>query len=169
MFEQSNTRTNSYLRQKDVLFENDMALLLVEVLKPNPFKSQKDRVRLSCLPELPTLCPVALLKELLAKPGNPSDPLFSFIANGQVLAMNSEIFNQLLRTVLAAAGVDSNNVSTPSFRRGGPTSAAERGISHELSKAQENRRSNCYSRYIEREFELRTQYDNMIRAAIAES
>lgn len=81
-------------------------------------------------------------------------------------ALSPILFNDILRKAPRNANIDCLKYSTHSFRRGGTTFASSAGASAESLKAQGNWRSDCYERYVARDFDLRLEFVKKIQDAL---
>ncbi len=114
-----------------------------------------DRVLRVPVPLVPTrsVCPTTAIRVMQAQPGypvnNPQAPLFTFIKDGRPVPLTHSAFTTALRHVLDLCGVESENYSGHSFRRGGATYAFKRGITPLLIKAQGDWKSECYQAYVD--------------------
>lgn len=155
--------SNFCLRVKDVDLLPDRASFRVKVLKTNRFLDTRMKLIVPRLLEKPTLCAALALENMLCsvKP-SPKDNLFSYIVDGKILSLSGRTFNSLLRSVLAAAGLETANFSAHSFRRGGATFYAFMGVDPSLIKAQGNWRGDCYLRYVDQTEALQEELGNCI-------
>lgn len=97
------------------------------------------------------LCPVSTLLRSLQSNGcrQATDKLFTFVSWGRKHEMSHSIFDFMLKRVLKAVGLSSEQYSGHSFRRGGATHALYAGIPAEVIRAQGDWKSLAYLRYID--------------------
>ncbi|MES9881885.1 MAG: hypothetical protein ABW185_13485 [Sedimenticola sp.] len=92
------------------------------------------------------LCPVSAFELMLRLcPVSPEKPLFSWSSG---CAFTYSAFQSKLKFLIKSLGLNSDNYSTHSFRRGGATLAFQAGISSELIQLQGDWRSDAYKKYL---------------------
>ena len=96
------------------------------------------------------MCPVNALKKLLAGlPDEPDLPLFSFYdVHVKLSSLKYSIFVKCLKAALQKAGVNPDQYSGHSLRRGGCSFAFSLGIPPLLIKLRGDWKSNAYERYV---------------------
>ena len=121
----------------------------------------KEKVLLLPLPPIPghILCPVAALKHMWSFAQLPSEPipLFSYHTPLGYKSVTYCTFLKHLRVVLEKVGVQANQFSGHSLRRGGASYALSIGIPGEVIKILGDWKSDCYQRYLDTSIHTRFQ------------
>ena len=150
---------DNYLRHKHITVKNDH--ILVNVFWT---KSMQLGERVLQLPLLPVanseLCPVkAMLDMFRMVPGEGDAPLFSK-ANGFPITYPSYL--KFLKNKIHQVGLNHNNYSTHSFRRGAASWALSCGVPESVIQMMGDWKSDCYKRYINCPLESRMQFARCI-------
>lgn len=135
---------------KDVTFDTDIAYIRVRHSKTNQF-GQRVLVIPFATGWPSELCPVKALKDMLGDSMLDDDnvPLFTFSrAKSTPSFIDYNMFIKSLKSSLLKAGVNPEDYSGHSFRRGGCSYAISLGLPHHIVKLRGDWKSNCYERYI---------------------
>jgi hypothetical protein len=137
-----------HLTQADLFYSPPGYVILVKWTKTH----QHGQHVLLPVPEIPHKhCPIKAIRRMLAD-HTPTTiatrliPLF-MVPNTQS-PMTTTYLAQSLRVILAALGVDANNYSLHSLRRGGATSAFNAGVNHVKIQRHGTWRSDCFWTYV---------------------
>lgn len=138
-----------HLCRRDVTF-CDQGILI----KVRHNKTIQCHERLLPVPMLPSggaLCPVKAIVRLWQKfPNMPLEaPLFSYMESGKLKCVDYNGFVDKVRTLVARCGLNPNDYSGHSFRRGGCTWAWQQGVSPEYIMAQGDWRSSSWMAYVD--------------------
>ncbi|WAR29162.1 hypothetical protein MAR_002730, partial [Mya arenaria] len=119
------------------------AAFLSKSLKFNSIKQYLNIVR-------HPLCPVQALfnaaQHVITSDIN--GPAFVYRHNGQIRPLTSEQFIDRVKECLRLAGIDTSDIASHSFRRGGATFCFKIGLSPDAIKLLGDWRSHCYQNYI---------------------
>ncbi|WAR24216.1 hypothetical protein MAR_037885, partial [Mya arenaria] len=92
-------------------------------------------------------------------------PAFVYRHNGQIRPLTSEQFIDRVKECLRLAGIDTSDIASHSFRRGGATFCFKIGLSPDAIKLLGDWRSHCYQNYISNDVTTRyTIIQSMQRA-----
>lgn len=116
----------------------------MEVVISNPVPVRAMALLLSLHPSLSRLPPAMSSMRTLSASVT-SSPLFLL---GDNTILSRDVMIDWTRFVISSLGLDASLYSGHSFRRGGATSLAERGVDHSLIKAMGRWKSDAYMRYI---------------------
>ena len=95
-------------------------------------------------------------------PLRPNDPLFLY-KNGQPLSYNGLV--AVVRALASVCGAPPKEYAGHSFRRGGATELARRGVPDRVIQKLGRWRSDCYKRYIETRIEELLEYTTWLGAS----
>ena len=98
------------------------------------------------------LCPVTVLKLIMAKPGKAHFPLFG--SHNKVTFIYSQ-WQKRFRTLLKLAGYRPEAFSSHSMRRGGVDWAHRSGVPESLIQIHGDWASDCFKRYLQFPIEVR--------------
>ena len=148
-----------------VKFDDTLAILMVAWSKTIQYRQRAIEIPLFPIPNSP-LCPVTLIKALMACKGKPSHPLFS-LSKG--VPLTYQAFHKKFRKVLEKAGYEKTMFSSHSLRRGATLWAFKSGVPESLIQVQEDWTSDAYKRYLSFPIALRAVVNWRMRKAIAEN
>jgi hypothetical protein len=95
------------------------------------------------------LCPVlALLCHLGASPLQSHSPLFNYCVRGRDTFLSHAVFVARLKQGIKSCGLNPDDISCHSLRRGGATLSFQCGMSAEQIKMRGDWRSECYQQYL---------------------
>ena len=150
------------LMRGHMVFKGDIAILNVTWTK-----TIQNREKLLEIPPFPIpgspLCPVAVLKALLLKPGKKHHPLFG---NGRRVLYTYNKLQNRMRVVLKKAGYRSKAFSLHSLRRGGSSFAHRAGVPESLIQVQGSWSSDACKRYLSFPLEMRALVSLKMREKI---
>ena len=107
------------------------------------------------------LCPVTWLDWYLMKvPGRPLDPVFLYYRGGKRQALTYTMLQFWMRTWIQACGLDGDQFSSHSLRRGGAQWAARSGLPGHVIKLLGDWKSDAYLRYLD--LNLQDKYEAML-------
>lgn len=154
------------LCRKDIIFNETGAVIRVKHTKT---LQHFDRDLLVPLPIIQgnVLCPIAAVKTMLSNVlQDPSDPLFMYSVAGQKVALTHYTFSKALSVALNQIGLNSQQYSGHSFRRGGASFAAKCGIPINIIKTQGDWKSNAVECYLSTPLNVRIECVNTLRRSI---
>lgn len=128
----------------------------------------RERVLLLPIPVLPDhpLCPVAAYTDMINTfPAAEDKPLF-ILPNGKPLLASH--YTQRLSALVATLGLNNEDYSPHSFRRGGATLAFECQVDPLLIKSQGDWQSDAYLEYIDLSLDHRVMLTNSLASAVME-
>jgi len=162
-----NFLTEKHLRRRDVKFFAWGVSLCLRWSKVNQFQERSFDVPLARKPQNP-LCPVqAIFNSFsLTKNANLDGPAFVFMSKGQLKALSSKLFLTRVHSCLKQAGINTDQISNHSYRRGGATFCYQLGFSADNIKLLGDWRSNCYLKYIDGNFRSRLKLTNAMLASV---
>lgn len=137
--------SNKILLRKDVELKKEILIVTMRWSKTNQFGQ---RVLKNPLLEIPgsILCPVVAYKKMLDEvKAEESDPLFT-LPDGTCITYNQ--FQNKLKYLIETIGLDPDEFSTHSFRRGGTTFGFKSKVPISLIKAHGDWKSECYQKYL---------------------
>ena len=132
------------LARKSVRFDGTLAILTVTWSKTIQYRQRAVKVPLFPIKNSP-LCPVTVVKALMACRGRPSHPLFS-LRGGAPLTY--PVFHKKFRKMLEKAGYEKDLFSSHSLRRGATLWAYKSRVAEHLIQVQGNWTSDAYKRYL---------------------
>ena len=150
------------LTRGQITFEDGVAMISVKWSKTLQFKNKVLKIPLFPIPGSP-LCPVTVLKALLAKPGRSSDPLFKI---GKSKLITYPVFQKRLKDLAVKAGYKRSAFTSHSLRRGGASWAFKSGVNENLIKILGDWSSDSYRRYLEFPIEMRALVNLKMRERI---
>ena len=160
-----NKSSSHHLTLQSIISTNEGFILNFPALKNERFR--KKTVAIPIIRHLngDLLCAVTALQRSITDRTDPHGPLLTYTKNLKQVPLTSSKFNRTLRKVLYRAGYDAKRFSIHSFRRGAATFASQLGIPADSLKAQGNWKSECYTRYISRESNLRHVFASSLSSA----
>jgi len=145
----SNWDFSKQLSRCDVFVASDAIIFSLKWTKTIQTCERVLQVPLFSDPKNP-LCPKqALLNMIKLSPGSPSDHLFSYSSPTGQKVITQYMFTKFLREKLKQCGIQFQDFSGHSMRRGGASCAFSSGVSSELIKSHGDWRSNSYLVYLE--------------------
>ena len=150
------------LSRKSVKFDDTLAILKVTWSKTIQYRQRVVEVPLFPIPNSP-LCPVTLVKALMACRGKPTHPLFS-LRRGEPLTYPA--FHKKFRATLERAGYEKSLFSSHSLRRGATLWAYESGVPKSLIQVQGVWTSDAYKRYLSFPLQVRAVVNLRMKQAI---
>jgi hypothetical protein len=141
---------NECLCQKDVAYKESGVLLSIRHTKTIQCHERVLQIPLPVILDSP-LCPVSALKRLANVSGGyiGDQPLFSYKEGSKVHFLTYSSFLTILQAVIKACGLNADQYSGHSFRRGGATYAFSCGVPPMLIKAQGDWKSQAYQAYVD--------------------
>ena len=152
------------LTRGHVTFHGSVVILTVTWSKMIQYRQRALEVPLFSIPGSP-LCPLTVIKALLAQPGKKSTPLFA-LRGGIPLTYN--MFHKKFRQVLDKAGYQGSAFSSHSMRRGGSLWAFKSGVADSLIQVQGDWTSDSYKRYLSFPVEVRAVVNLKMQKTIQE-
>ena len=152
------------LTRQDIKFTASRAILRIRWTKT---LQHKGGILLIPLPSIPgsALCPVSALGNYFTLvPASPTAPLFCLSMASGCRPITYPTFSSCLKCLISALGLDPDNYSPHSFRRGGATFAFQSGVPEHLIKLHRDWRSDAFRAYLALPMKTRTQVAH-IRAA----
>ena len=138
-------KSGKYLRKEDVYFQDDILLVIMRWSKTNQFGQRVLKIPLLRIPGS-VLCPVtAYLQMCRLIRAKFDDPLFVLPHRKGV---TYKIFQVVLKDLISKIGLDAQEFSSHSFRRGGTTSAFRSRVPTDLKKVHCDWKSDCYQKYL---------------------
>ena len=167
------TRSQKEARQvtrSDIIVCHDSIIVTFKWTKTIQFGQRKLDIPMVHIPGSP-LCPVTAYKNMLdLVPASPQSAAFSLPSKAKVRPVTYDEFMKVLRTVIDKAGLNPQEYSTHSFRRGGATYAFKSKVPGELIKTQGDWRSDAYMKYLDLSLENRFQVaQKMVQQIILDS
>jgi len=155
-----------HLCRGDVSFSNEGICITVRHSKT--IQCHERVIRVPLLPSPGKLCPVrALCKMWSLAPNLPQTaPLFSFIERGRVRCLEYHVFVDRLRQLVALCGLNPEDYSGHSLRRGGCTWAWQHGASPQIIMSQGDWRSCSWLRYVYVDFSSRVQVARLMSDSV---
>ena len=150
------------LTRGSVWFDDTLAILTITWSKTIQYRQRAIEIPLFPVPNSP-LCPVTLVKALMACRGKPSRPLFS-LKGGSPFTYTA--FHKKLRQVLHKAGYEKNLFSSHSLCRGASLWAYKSGVPEHLIQVQGDWTSDAYKRYLSFPIQVRAVVKLKMRQAI---
>ena len=151
------------LARSSVCFDDTLAILKVSWSKTIQYRQRVVEVPLFPIPGSP-LCPVTLIKALMACKGKPTDPLFSLRGGGKPLTYTE--FHKKFHSTLERAGYEKALFSSHSLRRGATLWAYKSGVPEHLIQVQGDWTSDAYKRYLSFPMAVRAVVNIRMRQAI---
>ena len=157
-----------HLCRKDIVLHNNCLLVTIKYSKTIQFGE-----RLVTLPLLPLhgscLCPIQnYLRLCKLVPTNPEAPAFTYSNGSGIKTVTFSSFTSVLYDTLQRAGIETNNYSEHSFRRGGATWAFKAHVSGELIQIFGDWASDAYKLYIDSSLEAKLTVSSQINKSIQE-
>lgn len=141
----SNYHNKRFLLRQDIQSHNEILIVNIRWSKTIQFGQKILQIPLVKIPGS-VLCPVtAYLTMCKLIPAKPSDPLFS-LPRGKCITYPQ--FQDKLKKLIAMIGLDSDEFSTHSFRRGGTSFAFRSKVPVDLIKSHGDWKSDCYQKYL---------------------
>ena len=153
------------LTRSHITFRNNIAILNITWAKNLQFKQKVLEIPLLEIPNSP-LCPVTVLKAVLARKGKAHYPLFR---TGKRVEYTYSQFQTKLCKVLKKAGYRSQAFSSHSMRRGAVMWAYRSGVPESLIQIHGDWSSEAYKRYLEFPVEMRALVSLKMREKILSS
>ena len=141
---QDSSDPSRQLARASVQFDDTLAILKITWSKTIQYRQRVVEVPLFPIPGSP-LCPVTLVKALMACKGRPLHPLFS-LRGGKPYTYPA--FQKKLRSTLERAGYEKDLFSSHSLRRGATLWAYKSGVPEHLIQVQGDWTSDAYKRYL---------------------
>lgn len=136
---------NKILLRKDIQLVNEMLIVSMRWSKTNQFGQRILQIPLLAIPES-IFCPVHAYTVMCNKVhANVTNPLFS-LPNGKCITYPA--FQSKLKYFISKIGLNQEEFSTHSFRRGGTTFAFKANVPTILIKAHGDWKSDCYQKYL---------------------
>ena len=155
-----------HLTLHSIVPTSDGFILNFPALKNERFLKKTVPIPITRLPHDKTLCAATALQRSIEGRTDQTAPLLTYRKNRRDVALTATKFNRTLRKVLYRAGFNASRFSVHSFRRGAATFASQSGISTDSLKAQGNWKSDCYTRYISRDFDLRQTFASSLSTTL---
>ena len=144
-----------HLTRGDLHFTDNGAVLRIKWSKTLQFKEGLLLVPLPSIPDS-DLCPVAAIQHYFSMvPATPDMPFFCAPKFSVVKPLTFLAVHRSIKATIAAIGLDPNNYSAHSFRRGGASFAFHAGVPDHLIKAHGDWRSDAKKLYIDLPFRTR--------------
>ena len=141
-----------FITRQDISLSSDTAIITFRSSKTNQYAARTHSVPLFHIPNSP-LCPVKALKTMISSiPAHPQSPAFIDTHNKPIYYSD---FNNFTKFIINKIGLDPQNFSTHSFRRGGATHAFSKNVPSELIKLHKDWKSDAYLIYLEYSFSQR--------------
>ena len=138
-------KSGKFLRREDVYFQDDILLVIMRWSKTNQFGQRVLKIPLLRIPGS-VLCPVtAYLQMCKLIRAKSDDPLF-VLPHKKVVTY--KIFQVVLKDLISKIGLDAQEFSSHSFRRGGTTFAFQSRVPTDLIKLHGDWKSDCYQKYL---------------------
>lgn len=138
-------KSGKILLRRDVEFKQGLLVVTMRWSKTNQFGQ---RILRNPLLEIPgsVLCPIQAYKRMLVEVfAKDSDPLFT-LPDGKCITYVQ--FQNKIKFLIEKIGLDPNEFSTHSFRRGGTTLAFKSKVPVALIKSHGDWKSECYQKYL---------------------
>ena len=137
------------LCRQDILVGADCMLVTFKWGKTNQFNKRRIHLPLMHIPGS-LLCPVrAFLLMVGMVPAKGRDPAFAIMHGNRLIPFSYPQFQAMLKCAISQAGLDPDDFSSHSFRRGGASTAFRAHVSSDLIQAQGDWASDCYKRYLD--------------------
>ena len=138
-------KSGKFSRREDVYFQDNILLVIMIWSKTNQFGQRVLKIPLLRIPES-VLCPVtAYLQMCKLIQAKSDDPLFVLPHRKVVTHKN---FQVVLKDLISKIGLDAQEFSSHSFRRGGSTFAFQSRVVTDLIKLHGDWKSDCYQKYL---------------------
>ena len=137
-----------HLARGDIIFGQDLAIILVKWSKTNQFRDKVAKISIPVLSNS-SLCPVASLKTLLqAVPGTQNDPLFTIFKQDSFVPLTDSMVRKHFKRIINILHWQHFKFTFHSFRRSGASWAYQHGVPIHAIKQQGTWASDCVWRYI---------------------
>ena len=150
------------LSQAAVRFDDTLAILKITWSKTIQHRQRVIEVPLFPIPSFP-LCPVTLIKALMACRGKPTHPLFSLKGG---VPYTYTTFQKKFHSTLECAGYEKDLFSSHSLRRGATLWAYKSGVPEHLIQVQGDWTSDAYKRYLSFPMAIRAVVNIRMRQVI---
>ena len=136
-----------HLAHVDIIFGNDLAIIVVKWSKTNQFRDKVARISIPVLSGSP-LCPVTALRLLQSVPGSPDDPLFTIFKQGSYVPLTDSMVRKHFKKITHLLHWQNFKFAFHSFRRSGASWPYQHGVPIDAIKQQGTWASDCVWRYI---------------------
>ena len=166
LFADSKKKSPKHLTLQSIVPTSDGFIINFPALKNERFLNKTVAIPITRLTNDSALCAATALQRSIDGRTDKHGPLLTYKKNKRDVALTAAKFNLTLRDVLRRAGFNASRFSVHSFRRGAATFASQSGISEDSLKAQGNWKSECYTRYICRDFDLRQEFATSLSTSL---
>ena len=138
-------KSGKFLRRENLYFQDDILLVIMRWSKTNQLGQRVLNIPLLRIPGS-VLCSVtAYLQMCKLIQAKSDDPLF-VLPHRKVVTY--KIFQVVLKDLISKIGLDAQEFSSHSFRRGGSTFAFQSRVPKDLLKLHGDWKSDCYQKYL---------------------
>lgn len=153
-----------HLTRQDIKFTTAGALLRIKWSKTIQNKERRLYIPLPSIPGS-ELCPIQATRDYLSKvPAPENSPFFCTVTSGIVKPISHYVFTKFLKDRITAIGLNPQDYSPHSFRRGGASFAFQAGVPERLIQQHGDWRSDVYLRYLTFSLSTRTQVADIMAA-----
>ena len=137
-----------HLARGDIIFSQDLAIIIVKWSKTNQFRDKVARISIPALLGSP-FCPVAALRLLLQSThGTQTEPLFTILNQGSYMPLTDSMVRKHFKRIINILQWQHLRLTFHSFRRSGASWAYQHGVPIDAIKKQGTWSSDCVWRYI---------------------
>ena len=155
------------LTRQDIVITDDGLMVTLKWSKTN--QTGRKEVFPLLRNEGSVLCPVTAYERMLeVYPADVKSPVFLIEKYGRIKTVTYRQYQEKIKKLTAAIGLDAGDYTSHSFRRGGATNAFQSGVSASQIKRLGDWQSDAYLEYIDCPIEERMKAGRLIRSRINE-